>query len=565
MIKLVNLKGKAFFLEVETEVTEKLSADGQLRFSITENKYNREIVKAISKKWRVKNVGGDNDHHEYTINIIQRDSNGFKQKVNVIARESHIEDLQNERVYENYTGSIKGEDYFGIVFRGTGYKFKLEAKLYTLSWENAGDGSTRSEMFNRGLKRYGLEYRYEAATKTFILTPFVSRKVNNYYISNEINANSISIEEDSTEFFTYIRGYGDYDENTKFQEAGLQIEFTHPLASILGKIHAPIIADGKIKDEKLLRTKLENFIDNSLKLSISVDFINISKKFKGAHPRIGDLVKFLDKITDIFDVVRVVEIKTKRDANNKIIKQDVVLGDYKRHQRYESAVNNATSFVSSISGGSKSILTMKEKLDNTVSITNNTLDMGMALNASGEGLKSVNGMSIVAFTAKNGIEYSNDGGKTYKAAISGKGINLDALPIATTHKTGLMSKVDKQKLDALSNNNQKVINDNINVFPSSTEKVMLSKKLSECRTGIILVWYVVEFNDFYHYQHIPKNQINTTEKSITHLVPINPLSDDIDYCIKVIKVYDTYITGIPNNESLTTKANKVKLLKILEY
>lgn len=449
IIKLVNLQGKAFFLNTETTVTEKVSVDGQLRFVVKENRYNREVVKAISKKWKVQNVGGSDDELEYTINVIQRDSNGFKQVVNVIATECHIEDLKNDRIYENYSGSIKGEDYFTIVFRNSGYNFRLEVKLHSLVWENAGDGDTRAEMLKNGLKRYGLEYRYEPSTKTFILTPFVSNRVSDYYISNEVNANSISIEEDSTELFTYIRGYGDYNENEKFQEAGLQLEFTHPLASILGKLHAPIIADGKIKDEKLLRSKMEDFIDNSLKVSITVDFVVLSRKFKGVKPKIGDLVKFLDKVTDIFDVVRIIEIKTVRDANNKIIKQDVVLGDYKRHQRYEAAVNNATSFVSSISGGSKSILTMRENIDNTVTITNNLIDMGQALNASSEGLKSVNGLSIVAFMSNFGIQYSHDGGKTYKTAITGEGINPEAIPIVTEKQNGLMSKEDKIKLNNL--------------------------------------------------------------------------------------------------------------------
>ncbi|WP_218696832.1 tail tube TT1 domain-containing protein [Mammaliicoccus sciuri] len=451
MIKLVNLQGKAFFLPAATSVTEKLSVDGQLRFTVKENKYNREIVKAISKKWRVKNVGGSHDQLEYVINFINRKSNGFKQEVEIIAIEAHIEDLKNERIYENYSGSIKGDDYFNIVFRDIDYKCRIDAKLHSLVWENAGDGDTRADMFKNGLKRYGLEYQYDPSTKTFILTPFVSNKVSNYYISNEVNANSISIEEDSTELFTYIRGYGDYDENSKFQEAGLQLEFTHPLASILGKIHAPIIADGKIKDEKLLRSKMEDVIDNSLKVSITVDFLALSQKFKGVKPKIGDLVKFLDKITDIFDVVRIIEIKTEYDANNKIIKQDVVLGDYKRHQRYEAAVNNATSYVTGISGGSKSILTMKEKLDNTVKMTNNLIDMGQALNASSEGLKSVNGLSIVEFHSKHAIQYSNDGGKTYKIAINGDGINPNAIPLATELENGIMSKEDKRKLNNLTN------------------------------------------------------------------------------------------------------------------
>lgn len=449
MIKVVSLSGKAYFLAVETETTERVSGDGELRFTITENKSNKEVVKAVSKKWKVKNVGGDEDYLEYTINVIHRDSNGFKSKVSIIARESHIEDMKSQRIYDNYTGSFTAYEYFTIVFSGSGYNFRIDTKLYALRWENAGDGATRIEMLKNALNRYNLEYIYDPVTKIFILTPYVSNVVSNYYISSEVNANNISIEEDSTEFFTYIRGYGDFEDNSKFQNAKLKLEYTHPLAKIIGKIHAPIISDGRIKDEKLLRTKMENFIDESLKLSISLDFIEITKKFKGAKPRIGDLVKVLDKVTNVFDVVRLIEIKTKRNAHNKIVNQDVVLGDYKRHQRYQAAVSNATSFVGDISGGSKTILTMKEKLENTIKTTNNIAEMAQSLNASIDGLKSVNGLSIVAFMALNGIQYSNDGGKTFTTAITGDGINPDAIPIATEIQNGIMSKEDKQKLNRI--------------------------------------------------------------------------------------------------------------------
>ena len=39
---------------------------------------------------------------------------------------------------------------------------------------------------------------------------------------------------------TYIRGYGDFDGQQTFTEAGLQFEFTHPLAQLIGKGSASV-------------------------------------------------------------------------------------------------------------------------------------------------------------------------------------------------------------------------------------------------------------------------------------------------------------------------------------
>ena len=57
----------------------------------------------------------------------------------------------------------------------------------------------------------------------------------------------------------------------------------------------------------------------------------MQKHFKEAVPRVGDIVNVIDDLIGLNEFVRIIEITTQRDINNKIIKQDVVLGnlDYK--------------------------------------------------------------------------------------------------------------------------------------------------------------------------------------------------------------------------------------------
>lgn len=98
----------------------------------------------------------------------------------------------------------------------------------------------------KGLERYHLEYEYEAKTKTFHLYDELS-KVADYYIKSGVNADNVKIQEDASKCYTYIRGYGDFDGQQTYTEAGLQFEFTHPLAQLIGKREAPPLIDGRIK------------------------------------------------------------------------------------------------------------------------------------------------------------------------------------------------------------------------------------------------------------------------------------------------------------------------------
>ncbi len=60
-------------------------------------------------------------------------------------------------------------------------------------------------------------------------------KFANYYIKAGVNADNVKIQEDASKCYTFIKGYGGFDGQQTFAEAGLQIEFTHPLAQLIGK------------------------------------------------------------------------------------------------------------------------------------------------------------------------------------------------------------------------------------------------------------------------------------------------------------------------------------------
>ncbi|MDU4965006.1 MAG: SGNH/GDSL hydrolase family protein, partial [Staphylococcus warneri] len=188
---------------------------------------------------------------------------------------------------------------------------------------------------------------YNAKTKTFHLYDIVQRKAN-YYIKAGVNANNVKVQEDASKCYTYIRGYGGFDEQQTFNEASLQYEYTHPLADLVGKRHAPPVVDGRITKGDTLKKAMELVIQESLKTSVTLDFISLQKHFKEAVPRVGDIVNVIDDLIGLNEFVRIIEITTQRDINNKIIKQDVVLGEFRLQDRYMKAVNTAANYVKAI-------------------------------------------------------------------------------------------------------------------------------------------------------------------------------------------------------------------------
>ncbi|MBN4913112.1 hypothetical protein IDG46_24755 [Staphylococcus sp. EG-SA-13] len=480
-IKLINKIGKAYKLHVNTTTAKRLNDEGQLTFEILENESNYDVIKSISKFWTITNVNGINDIEEYKIILIDRDSIGTRQRVSVVAREKHLDDLMSQRIHDSYTGSLTDDRYFEIVFEDTGYKFTISQNVGSSRWENLGEGDSRFEMFQDGLKRYGLEYEYNPKTKTFALRPSVQNEVK-YYISTKINANNLKIEEDASEGYTWIQGFGDFEENSKYQDAFLQIKYVHPLADVIGMREAPPVIDGRITNEKTMKARLEEVIDNSIKVSLSLDFISLREEFPSAIPRVGDVVPIRDDVTDVFDSVRIIEVTTVRDVNNEIIKQDVVLGEFRRRDRYRKSTNSASKAIGKLEnlgglgglggGLAKTINTVTSKVDALNYSTRDIIDMANSLNASAEGISAGDDTNRVYFNSDGSIQKSNDGGETKQTIIDSNGINEDALPKVSESQNGLMLKEDKQKLNQLDVNKQlttEQIND-INKVSAISEK-----------------------------------------------------------------------------------------------
>ena len=346
-ILLKTLQGIGQSLPVETKLNEKLNEDGSLEIEMVENKATFDAIGAITKMWTITGVGGADDLNEYRIVMLDKATVGQKEKLTIKARPVELDDLNNLRVYEVYNGSFTGKSYFDLVFKDTGYKYELHAEVSSSKFENLGNHDTNLELFKKGLERYNLEYEYNAKTKTFHLYDIVQRKAN-YYIKAGVNANNVKVQEDASKCYTYIRGYGGFDEQQTFNEASLQYEYTHPLADLIGKRHAPPVVDGRITKGDTLKKAMELVIQESLKTSVTLDFISLQKHFKEAVPRVGDIVNVIDDLIGLNEFVRIIEITTQRDINNKIIKQDVVLGEFRLQDRYMKAVNTAANYVKAI-------------------------------------------------------------------------------------------------------------------------------------------------------------------------------------------------------------------------
>lgn len=377
-------RGKPVYTTVEH--TSKVSSEPIIEFQLDEDEYNYDVVRSINRRWSVSKIWGPDDDTEYLVFMIDRQSVGNKQQVSITCRYKPIDIIKRRRIYAPINGSFKPEKFLDIAFKNSGLNYRLTEKLPSSEFENAGEGETVEELIKKAMAHWDLEFDIEFDKKTkkytFVFVPYLQKRAN-YQIDNEINANALKVEEDSGEMATYIRGYGDYTDEQGITGAGLIMKFEHPDAKDIGYYHGDPIKDGRIKDEELMKAKLQKAIDDSIKRSISLDFIVLNKHYPNAIPKVADIVKVRHSVLGLNEFVRIVEVKTTLDLNNVIINQEVTLGDYKRYDRYMNRISIAANAIGGLGGG-EFVRDYRTNSAITSSILATTIKMDKESNASSD-------------------------------------------------------------------------------------------------------------------------------------------------------------------------------------
>lgn len=428
---LKDLNGNAYPVETVATNTKRMNGDGMLTFNVIENDQTAHFVNDISKLWRVENVTGNPDDMVYVVVIANRKAYKDKQVVQITAKEAQFDYLETHRVYENVTGSRTGVDFLNLIFDNTPYSYVLLEGVYAKEWENAGDGQSKFEMFLNWLDRYGFEFQYVASSKTFRLGKRISRRPA-YYISKKLNANDISFEEDATNFYTYIQGYFDYDGSDNIHAANYKLEYpqskTSPMIELFGIREAPPATDGRVTDEALMDDMMRQQVEQSLKMSIELDFVTLGKNYPFAQPELGDEIPVIDDTIDFNRLLRIQEIKTTRDAHHKVTKQTIVVGDPKRETRYKQAQSGVISNMNDLLTGRAKI---KESMLPAAikESTQMLMDTASELSFSEQGIMAVDkdNPNYVTLLNSSGLGVSKDGGQTFHNAITRGQINADLI------------------------------------------------------------------------------------------------------------------------------------------
>ena len=416
-------------------VSSELNGNEDLELLIPQQKNNNLDLLSIDKLWEF-----DYNNIIYKAVNVKRQTRGNSFNLNVRAMPLFYWEFSKSIIHENHDGSHTANSAFRTVFDGTGFNFVLVDFSPSVEIEGFGKGSNRLELFKRLLDRYN--YEFEIQGRTVYMKHLIGNDTNFMY-KYKLNASNVSSTTDATEYFTHIKGFGNFEEGEEdyFNNAKLKREYTHPLADVVGKWEGPPVVDGRVKDVETLQQSMYMAVEESLEISIEGTLHDIRKMgYNIAVPQKGDRVWLHDERINLEKEIRLNKIVTTYDEKDNIIDCEVTFGSQSIRDRYKASIN-------SLSKRFSDLLLGKLKLP-VISLEQIGMDMINAIHAaSSEIIFGDFGMQAISKTNPNNVfgvnsegwYISQDGGRTPKTIATAQGIYADALFAGTLWLTSEMN------------------------------------------------------------------------------------------------------------------------------
>ena len=414
--------------------TSELNGQDDLELKIPQQKNNNLDLLTIDKLWEF-----DYNNITYKAVNVKRQTRGHSFNLNVRATPLFYWEFSKSIIHENHDGSHTANSAFRTVFDGTGFNFVLVDFSPAVSWEGFGKGANRLELFKRLLDRYNYEFIIQG--RTVYMHHQIGNDTNFMY-KYKLNASNISSTTDASEYFTHIKGFGNFEEGEEdyFNNAKLKREYTHPLASVVGKWEGSPIVDGRVTQASTLDEAMAQAVEESLAVTIEGTLHDVRKIYDIAVPVKGDRVWLHDERINLEQEIRLHKIVTTYDEKDNIIACDVTFGSQSIGERHKANIN-------SLSKNFRDLLTGKLKLP-IISLEQIGMDMINAIHAaSSEIVFGDFGMMAISKTNPNhvfgvnseGWYISQDGGATPKTIATAEGIYADALFAGTLWLTNDMN------------------------------------------------------------------------------------------------------------------------------
>ncbi|HIF0177671.1 TPA: phage tail protein [Streptococcus pyogenes] len=281
---------------------------------------NSNVLNNIDRGWRLR------FEDEYYVVIYAKPVDvGQKTQVSFDAIHQFFWDFSKSSIYEGLgDGSHTIDTYLETVFKGSGYRYKLEVGVNAFR-KQSFNYKSRLDLFNEIIKATGLEF--SVSGKVVRLLKNIGTDLSTVVRKN-FNMNDLTIEKNIDSFITYQKGFGAWTDPEDHSKGRLEAEYESPLAKEYGRLEGAPLTDERFTVADNLKEALKSNVENSYKISVKIDMEDLTRAgYRCERPVAGDYIMAINETLGFQERIRIVSFTSYYDATGALVKHEVTCND----------------------------------------------------------------------------------------------------------------------------------------------------------------------------------------------------------------------------------------------
>jgi len=255
-------------------------------------------------------------------------------------------DFAKVALHSQYTGSHEYVFYLNQLFNGSGYTYKNDATVPAFEKENWGYKNKLS-LFNDIMDQADVEF--EVHNETVHIAKQIGSDLTSF-VRKGINLSDLTEEMKISDFATYARGYGAFEDPQDPSKGRLEVEYRSELANKFGDLEMDPIVDERYTIANNLIAELKKKIDATYTVSMTMNIYDLESAGYPNYesPKVGDWILAIDEALNFKRKIRIIKLEEQFDVTGKRIGYTATCGDLSIVDQYMNLQGSLDSKVQRI-------------------------------------------------------------------------------------------------------------------------------------------------------------------------------------------------------------------------
>ncbi|ATO43332.1 phage tail protein [Loigolactobacillus coryniformis] len=233
-------------------------------------------------------------------------------------------DFAKSGFYQEWNGSHTFTAYLNALFENTGYEYILDVDVAAFEKENWGM-KNRLTLFNDVISQAGVEF--ELIGKRVKITKAIGSDLSTI-VRKGFNLSDMVSESSITDFVTYGKGFGAFNDSNDHSKGRMEVEYKSPLADTYGVLEADPVVDERYTIAGSLLAAVKAKVDDSVAISIDLKIYDLPEAdFTYQVPQAGDWIMAIDEAIGFSRRIRIIKVDEEFDVNGQRINYTATCGD----------------------------------------------------------------------------------------------------------------------------------------------------------------------------------------------------------------------------------------------